>query len=167
MAKESDKGPLKRVKGWFHRHSSPSSRSVSPNPPPKQDAADTQALQAPIVTTLISGGQNVQISQLTSLTAAKAPLTCSKWTEAPWSEWKVRNDFLEELNLWNEDNPQNAVLVVMKKVQERLSAVSDVLESDIVQEALELIPNAPFPAGLLVKNLLNVLVIGVVSVALN
>jgi hypothetical protein len=53
----------------------------------------------------------------------------------------------------------------MKKVQERLSTVSDVLESDVVQEALGLIPNAPFPAGFLVKNLLNVLMIGVVSVA--
>jgi hypothetical protein len=53
----------------------------------------------------------------------------------------------------------------MKTVQERLSTVSDVLESDVVQEALGLIPNAPFPAGFLVKNLLDVLVIGVVSVA--
>jgi hypothetical protein len=70
---------------------------------------------------------------------------------------------LEKLNRWNEDNPQSALSVVMKKVQERMSAVSDVLESDVVQEALKLIPNAPFPAGFLVKNLVNVLVVGVVS----
>ena len=53
----------------------------------------------------------------------------------------------------------------MKKVQERLGQAIDVLESDAVQEALGLIPNAPFPAGLLVKNLLNVLVVGVVSLS--
>jgi hypothetical protein len=50
----------------------------------------------------------------------------------------------------------------MKKIMTRLSKIGTVLESQVVNEILEFIPNNPFPAGHLVKCLLNVLIIGVV-----
>jgi hypothetical protein len=50
----------------------------------------------------------------------------------------------------------------MKKMQEKLSKLADLAESEVVKDAMKLIPNHPFPAGTLVKALVNVLVIGVV-----
>jgi hypothetical protein len=54
------------------------------------------------------------------------------------------------------------VIIILKKVQEKLSKFADLAESEAVKGAMELIPHDPFPAGTLVKALLNVLVIGVV-----
>ena len=51
----------------------------------------------------------------------------------------------------------------MKKIQDRLSKIGTILESQVVKEILEFIPNNPFPAGHLVKCLLSVLIIGVVG----
>jgi hypothetical protein len=51
----------------------------------------------------------------------------------------------------------------MKKVQEKLSKVADMAESEAAKAAMELIPNDPFPAGTLVKGLVSVMVIGVVG----
>jgi hypothetical protein len=51
----------------------------------------------------------------------------------------------------------------MKKVQEKLSKVADLAESVAAKAAMEHIPNHPFPAGTLVKGLVNVLIIGVVG----
>ena len=55
----------------------------------------------------------------------------------------------------------------MKKVQEKLSKVADLAESEAAKAAMELIPNDPFPAGTLVKGLVSVMVIGVVGLLLS
>jgi L-cystine uptake protein TcyP (sodium:dicarboxylate symporter family) len=75
----------------------------------------------------------------------------------------VRNDFFTKLNEWNHSNSQSTLEGVMKKIQSRLSKIGTVLESQVVKEILEFIPNNPFPAGNLVKCLLSVLIIGIVS----
>jgi hypothetical protein len=84
-------------------------------------------------------------------------------SKAPWVGWQVDNEFLKKLHEWNVHEPQSTAIRVMKNVQEKLSKFADLAESEVVKEAMELIPNDPFPAGTLVKALLNVLVIGVVS----
>jgi hypothetical protein len=75
----------------------------------------------------------------------------------------VQNDFLQKLNEWNRNNSQSSLDSVIKKIQDRLSKIGDVLESEIVSEILEFIPNDPFPAGQLVKCLLSVFMISVVG----
>jgi hypothetical protein len=75
----------------------------------------------------------------------------------------VQNDFLRKLNEWNEGNSLMALNGLMKEIQTRLSKIGTSLESQVVIEILDFIPNDPFPAGHLVKCLLNVLIIGVVS----
>jgi hypothetical protein len=81
----------------------------------------------------------------------------------PWAEWEVQNDFLQKLNDWNRDHSQSTLDTVMKKIQGRLNKIGTALESQVVKEILEFIPNTPFPAGHLVKTLLSVLIIGVVG----
>jgi hypothetical protein len=81
----------------------------------------------------------------------------------PWAEWEVQNDFLQKLNEWNQEHSQETLNGVMKKIQARLSRAGAVLESPVGKEILEFIPNNPFPAGHLVKCLLNILIIGVVN----
>jgi hypothetical protein len=77
---------------------------------------------------------------------------------APWTEWEVENDFLQELDEWNRCNRENTVIRVLRRVHDKL----DVLESPSFQEVLDLIPNSPFPACTLVKCLLNILLVGLV-----
>jgi hypothetical protein len=81
----------------------------------------------------------------------------------PWAEWEVQNDFLQKLNEWNREHSQETLNGVMKKIQAKLSKIGTVLESPVGKEILEFIPNNPFPAGHLVKCLLNILIIGVVN----
>jgi hypothetical protein len=45
-----------------------------------------------------------------------------------------------------------------------MSKVGTVLESQVVKEILEFIPDTPFPAGHLVKCLLSVLILGLVGI---
>jgi hypothetical protein len=75
------------------------------------------------------------------------------------------NEFLKKLHEWNVREPQSTAMRIMEKVQEKLSKLADIAESEVVKEAMELIPDHPFPAGTLVKSLLNVLVIGLVSLS--
>jgi hydroxymethylpyrimidine/phosphomethylpyrimidine kinase len=77
----------------------------------------------------------------------------------------VQNDFLQKLNEWNRENSQETLDGVMKKIQARLSKIGTVLESQVVKEILEFIPDSPFPAGHLVKCLLSILIIGVVGIS--
>jgi hypothetical protein len=91
------------------------------------------------------------------------PETHNVSLKAPWVEWRVDDEFLKRLDEWNTHQPQSTVIHVMKKVQEKLGKLADLAESEVVKDAMELIPNDPFPAGTLVKALLNVLVIGIVS----
>ena len=77
---------------------------------------------------------------------------------APWAEWEVENDFLQKLDEWNRRNPEDTITHVLKRVHDKL----DILESQPFQEALDLIPDSPFPAGHLVKCLLNLLLVGLV-----
>jgi hypothetical protein len=51
----------------------------------------------------------------------------------------------------------------MEKIQSRISKIGTVLDYQVVKEIIEFIPNTPFPAGHLVKTLLNVLIIGAVG----
>jgi L-cystine uptake protein TcyP (sodium:dicarboxylate symporter family) len=95
--------------------------------------------------------------------ASLVPETHNVSLKAPWVEWRVDNEYLKRLNEWNALQPQSTAISVMKKVQEKLSRFGDIAESEVVKEVMELIPNDPFPAGTLVKVLLNVLVIGIVS----
>ena len=81
----------------------------------------------------------------------------------PWAEWEVQNDFLQKLNEWNRDHSQLTLNSTIKKIQARLSKIGTVLESQVVKEILEFIPNDPFPAGHLVKCVLSVLIISVVN----
>jgi hypothetical protein len=82
--------------------------------------------------------------------------------KVPWVEWQVDNEFLKKLHEWNVHEPQSTVASVMKKMQEKLIKFADLAESEVVKDLMEFIPNDPFPAGTLVKALINVLVIGVV-----
>jgi hypothetical protein len=75
----------------------------------------------------------------------------------------LQNDFPEKLNGWNREHPQLTLDGVMKKVQARLSKIDTVLESQVIEEILGVVPNNPFPAEHLVKCLSNVLIIGVVN----
>ena len=75
----------------------------------------------------------------------------------------MQNDFLQKLNEWNRENSQLTLNSLMKNIQTRLSKIGKLLESQVVKEILEFIPNNPFPAGHLVKCLLSVLIIGVVN----
>jgi hypothetical protein len=84
-------------------------------------------------------------------------------TEAPWEKWEVDNEFLQALQKWNASKPESSLDEVMKKVQEKLSKVADLAESEMAKAAMEHIPNSPFPAGTLVKGLVSVMVIGVVG----
>jgi hypothetical protein len=52
----------------------------------------------------------------------------------------------------------------MEKIQSRISKIGTVLESQVVKEILEFIPDTPFPAGHLVKCLLSVLILGLVGI---
>jgi hypothetical protein len=104
--------------------------------------------------------------QVSPCTSRKILLTlrrCASETLVPWAEWEVQNDFFTKLNEWNRNNSQSTLDGVMKKVQGRLNKIGTVLESQVVKEILEFIPNNPFPAGHLVKCLLSVLIIGIVS----
>jgi hypothetical protein len=83
-------------------------------------------------------------------------LTTSR--SAPWAEWEVENDFLQQLDEWNRCNREDTVIRVLRRVHDKL----DVLESPSFREVLDLIPNSPFPARTLVKCLLNVLLVGLV-----
>jgi hypothetical protein len=75
----------------------------------------------------------------------------------------VKNDFLQKLNEWNLEHSQSTLNSVMEKIQSRISKIGTVLEYQVVKEILEFIPDTPFPAGHLVKTLLNVLIIGAVG----
>ena len=75
----------------------------------------------------------------------------------------MQNDFLQKLNEWNRGHSQMTLNSTMRKIQDRLGNIGTVLESQVVKEILEFIPNNPFPAGHLIKCLLSVLVIGVVN----
>jgi hydroxymethylpyrimidine/phosphomethylpyrimidine kinase len=76
----------------------------------------------------------------------------------------VKNDFLRKLNEWNSEHSQSTLNSVMEKIQSRMSKVGTVLESQVVKEILEFIPDTPFPAGHLVKCLLSVLILGLVGI---
>jgi hypothetical protein len=77
---------------------------------------------------------------------------------APWAGWEVENDFLQKLDEWNNRNPERTVMRILKSVHDKL----DILESQSFQKALDLIPDSPFPAGHLVKCLVNLLLVGMV-----
>jgi hypothetical protein len=66
---------------------------------------------------------------------------------------------LQKLDEWNNRNPERTVMCVLKSVHDKL----DILESQSFQKALDLIPDSPFPAGHLVKCLVNLLLVGTVS----
>jgi hypothetical protein len=66
---------------------------------------------------------------------------------------------LQKLDEWNSRNPERTVTRVLKSMRDKL----DILESQSFQKALDLIPDSPFPAGHLVKCLLNLLLVGMVS----
>jgi hypothetical protein len=83
----------------------------------------------------------------------------------PWDEWEVQKDFLQRLNEWNRAHSQSTLDGTMKKIQGRLSKIGTVLDSQVVKEILEFIPNDPFPAGHLVKCLLGVVIVGVVIIS--
>jgi hypothetical protein len=70
---------------------------------------------------------------------------------------------LQKLDEWNNRNPERTVIRVLKSMRDKL----DILESQSFQKALDLIPNSPFPAGHLVKCLLNLLLVGMVSSGLD
>ena len=65
---------------------------------------------------------------------------------------------MQKLDEWNRHNPEDTVMRVLKRVRDKL----DILESQSFQKALDLIPDSPFPAGHLVKCLLNLLLVGMV-----
>jgi hydroxymethylpyrimidine/phosphomethylpyrimidine kinase len=76
----------------------------------------------------------------------------------------VKNDLLKKLNEWNSEHSQSTLSSMMEKIQFRISKIGTILESQVVKEILEFIPDTPFPAGRLVKCLLSVLIIGVVGI---
>jgi hypothetical protein len=78
-------------------------------------------------------------------------------------EWKLDNSFLKELDRWNNDNPESKLSVSIEKLQDKLTKVGTVVDSNTVQDLLKLIPDAPFPAGSLIRSLVNVLLVGIVS----
>jgi hypothetical protein len=147
------RGLLKLFKCWIPKSAS-SSRAVSPTPlsPAAPEVAGTD--NASLSSDPVSGMCSAPYIQSYQCHASE-PLV-------PWAEWEFQNDFLQKLNEWNQEHSQETLNGVMKKIQARLSRVGTVLESPVGKEILEFIPNNPFPAGNLVKCLLNVLIIGVV-----
>jgi hypothetical protein len=81
----------------------------------------------------------------------------------PWVEWQLDNGFLKELDQWNNDNPESKLSVFAEKLQDKLTEVGTVIGSDTVKDLLKLIPDTPFPAGSLIRSLVNVLLVGIVS----
>ncbi len=74
----------------------------------------------------------------------------------PWKEWKVEDNFLQNLNKWNRDHQDQTLRKVLEKV-------NTVLESSVFEAALKFIPDNPFPAATLVESLFNLVLLGTVS----
>lgn len=81
---------------------------------------------------------------------------------APWEGWEVKDDLLEKLKEWNEDETQDTAVNIMKKVQRKLDSAAKFAQSEFITNALELIPNDPFPIKTVVTGLVNLMIIGIV-----
>ncbi|KAJ7700223.1 hypothetical protein B0H14DRAFT_3651608 [Mycena olivaceomarginata] len=80
---------------------------------------------------------------------------------APWEGWEVKDDLLEKLKEWNEDETQDTAVNIMKKVQRKLDSAAKFAQSEFITNALELIPNDPFPIKTVVTGLVNLMIIGI------
>ena len=86
------------------------------------------------------------------------------WSSVPpWVEWKVDDEFLKKLNHWSQEHSDASVSSVLKSIREKLDVVGATLGADGFKDLLKLIPDVPFPAGTLVRCLVNVLMLGIVS----
>ena len=75
---------------------------------------------------------------------------------APWQGWEPESNFLSELHKWNIAHKDDKLPAILSKV-------NSILESDLLQAALECIPNSPFPAKSLVKTMISLFLLGSVS----
>jgi hypothetical protein len=156
-----DGSSLKKLKGWLRGHSKSSSSSRTDSSSP-----------APAAAPKVAGVDNARLP-LESTPGMCFPHFCKiliadgygpvSEPVLPWAEWEVQDGFLQKLNEWNRNNSQSSLDSVMKKIQDRLSKIGTVLESELVTEIMGFIPNSPFPAGQLVKCLLSVFMISVVG----
>jgi hypothetical protein len=81
----------------------------------------------------------------------------------PWERWEPDPDFLYKLHKWNIDNKDETPPSILKKINSALTKINTVLESKLLEAALEFIPDNPFPAKSLVKALINLFLLGSVS----
>ena len=85
----------------------------------------------------------------------ESPSTLPVMDPLPWGEnWQLDEEFFRDMRVWNAQHPQSTLMKVMGKVNETVTQHKMVLE---------FIPNAPFPAGSLVKGLAYLLELGVVG----
>ena len=140
-------GLSKKLKSFFRSGSS--SRSAAPVAAQSQYSIPTTAFSASNATQPLETGEAGSFVSSKSLNA---------YFSAPWAEWQVENDLLQKLDEWNRCNPEHTVMRVLKRVHDKL----EILESQSFQNALDLIPDSPFPAGHLVKCLLNLLLVALV-----
>ena len=74
--------------------------------------------------------------------------------QLPWNEnWKLDETFFKDMERWKQSHPDSTFSSVMEKVNNAVT---------MGQSFIEVIPDAPFPAGSLVKGLAQLLQLGVV-----
>lgn len=90
---------------------------------------------------------------------------------SPWNAWNSEEgkNFLRQLKDWEEKNPsidenEMSVKGVLEKIRSKVVQFGgSVVNSDLAQEFLEMIPNDPFPVRSVVVGLIGVAVYAAVS----
>ena len=105
-------------------------------------------------------------------------------SSSPWEDWQIEGEdaFLKKWNAWNEkcmktNQPDLETRNVLEKIWQTLQGMLDearkrgqqLLQSDLLKAALDAIPNnvAGYPAGGLVKVLVQLILLGLVSLSLS
>ena len=105
------------------------------------------------------------------------------YSPSPWEDWRIegRDTFLRKWDAWSrkceeENQPDSKVQNILEKIWKTLQGMLDkarerghqVLQSELLKAALDLIPdNLGFPAGALIKALVQLILLGLVSSSLS
>ena len=125
-------------------------------------------------------------SQHSSAANTIAPVVVSEapqHSSSPWEDWQIEEGdaFLKKWDTWNEkcvktDQPDLQARNVLEKIWKTLQGILDkarergqqVLQSELFKAALDLIPDSiGFPAGALIKALVQLILLGLVSLSLS
>ena len=141
----------------------------------------TESAANPIALTIVD--DTPQHSSVANSIALVVVNDTPQHSSSPWEDWQIEGEdaFLKKWDTWSEkcvktDQPDLQARNVLEKIWETLQGISDkarergqqVLQSELFKAALDLIPDSiGFPAGALIKALVQLVLLGLVSLTLS